>query len=202
MEFLRSFTVDFKSETRWNDDWTLVLRHGDDRKLDSFKYAIVDDDLVFDISYKYVWAYFLYEPSIVYDNVEMEVVVADLRSTDTFALVCQFNDQGWYEFDINGGGEYFTRYVDNMDSALDEDQYIIAQGFIPGYKDSIATTRENSINASCNKNILNLTVNDTRLMNNVQSKFTPEQGQIGIAIRTYENYPIHVVVKSIEVNEP
>ena len=199
---IRSFTEDFSSGNNWNNEWSLVFRNGDPRKQDSFAYAISDGNLVFDLSYKFVWGYFLHNPSILFDNVEIEVVVADLRSTDIFALVCQYSDQGWYEFDINGGGTFVTRYVDSMDSALDEDQYIIDQGFIPGYQDSVAATRENTIHTSCNKNVLNLTVNDTELMKDVQSKFILEQGQVGIAVRTYENYPIHVIVKSIKVKEP
>lgn len=199
---LRSFTEDFNSNTNWAKDWKLVLRNGDPRKKDSFMHTIADGALTFDISYQFVWGYFLYNPSITYTNVEMDVVVADLRSTDTFALICQYSDQGWYEFDINGGGTYTIRYVDGMDSAIDEEQYIIGYGFIPGYKDSIATTRENTIRASCDRNILNLAVNDKELINDVQGKFAPEEGQVGIAVRTYENYPIHVVVKSIIITEP
>jgi len=199
---LRSFTEDFNSYEQWEMNWTLLFRHGDPRKESNFKYAISDGNLIVDLTDEFVWGYFLYNSSVIFNNVELEVVVANLRSTDTFGLICQFGDQGWYEFDINGGGSFRARYVDNIDSSRDEDGYITDYGFIPGFKDSYATTRENTIRAGCDNNNLTLSVNDSELMKNVQSKFVLEQGQIGTAVRSYGNYPIHVIVESIKVSEP
>jgi len=199
---LRSFTEDFYSYEQWEMDWTLLFRHGDPKKESNFKYAIADGNLIVDLTNEFVWGYFLYNPSVIFNNIELEVVVANLRSTDTFGLICQFSDRGWYEFDINGGGSFRARYVDTMDSSRDEDRYIIDYGYIPGFKDSYATPRENTIRAGCDKNNLTLFVNGSELMKHVQSRFVLEQGQIGIAIRSYENYPIHLIVESIKVNEP
>lgn len=201
-EIPHSFTEDFDSNVTWDSNWALRLRNGNARKQNSFKYEIVDGDLIFDISYEYVWGYFLYNPSITYENIEMEVVVADLRSTDTFGLICQFGSQGWYEFDIDGGGMFHVRYVDNMNSSRDDDAHIINYGSIPGFKDSYMTTRENTIRAGCNGNQLSLYVNNEELMKNVKAKFVLEPGQIGVAVRSHQNYPIHVVVRSIAVREP
>jgi hypothetical protein len=36
-------------------------------------------------------------------------------------------------------------------------------------------------------------------MGDFPTRFVLEQGQIGIAVRSYENYPVQVVVKSIRV---
>jgi hypothetical protein len=201
-EIPRSFTEDFDSNVNWDSEWALQLRNGNARKQNSFKYNIVDGDLIFDLSYEFVWGYFLYNPSVTYDNVEMEVVVADLRSTDTFGLICQFGSQGWYEFDIDEGGMYHVRYVDSMNSSHDEDAHLIDYGSIPGFKDSYITTRENTIRAGCNNNQLTLYVNNEVLMKNVRTKYELESGQIGIAVRSHHNYPIHVVVRSITVGEP
>jgi hypothetical protein len=170
--------------------------------MNNFKYEIADGNLLLDLTYKDVWGYFLYDPSTVYDNVEVEVIVTGLRSTTTLALICQFSDQGWYEFDINGGGEYFVRYVDQMESDRDEDKFLIMYGFIPGFKDSYATIRENTIRAGCDQNNLSLIVNDTELIRHRPGKFDLGLGRIGLAVRTFENYPIHVTVKSITVTEP
>jgi hypothetical protein len=109
----RSFTEDFSSDSQWKTDWNLQFRHGSAKKQDSFQYAITDGEMVLDLVYKFVWGYFLYQP--LYNHVELEAVVADLNYVDTVGLICQFSDQGWYEFDINGGGTFYVRYVDNME---------------------------------------------------------------------------------------
>lgn len=201
-EIPRSFTEDFDSNVNWDADWALQFRNGNARKQNSFKYEVVDGDLIFDLSYEFVWVYFLYDPSVIYDNAEMEVVIADLRSTDTFGLICQFGTQGWYEFDIDGGGMFHVRYVDSMNSSRDEEAHLIDYGSISGFRDSYMTTRENTIRAGCNGNQLSLYVNNEELMKNVKAKFVLESGQIGMAVRSHKNYPIHVVVRSITVREP
>lgn len=199
---LRSFTEDFNSNSQWNMDWTLQFRHGNAKKQNSFIYAIADGDLVLDLTYEYVWGYFLYDPAVTYDNVEVEVVVSGLRSTHTLGLICQFSDQGWYEFDINGSGFYDVRYVDTMESSHDEEKFMIGHDYSPAFKDSYATARENTIRAGCDRNNLSLFVNDAELMNGIPGGFKLGQGQVGIAVRSFENYPIHVVVKSVTVSEP
>lgn len=201
-EIPRSFMEDFNSDVNWDLDWALQFRNGTERKRNSFKYEIVDGDLVFDLTYEFVWGYFLYNPSITYDNVEMEVVIADLRSTDTFGLICQFGSQVWYEFDIDGSGMFYARYINSMNSTRDEEAYIIDYGTIPNFKDSFMATRENTIRAGCNNNQLTLYVNDKELMRSVNAKFNLGPGQIGIAVRSHQNYPIHVVVRSITIREP
>jgi hypothetical protein len=199
---LMSFVEEFDAENRWAQDWALQFRHGNPRKQNSFKHEISDGELIFDLTYEYVWGYFLYDPAIIYNKVEMEVVVVDLNSTDTFGLICQFSDQGWYEFDINGGGKYFVRFVDNMEANRDEERYVIKTGAIPAFKYSTIESHENTIRASCNGNKLSLSVNDTEYLNGYPSRVALEQGQIGIAVRSYDKYPIHVSVKSIKVTEP
>lgn len=201
-EVPRSFTEDFNTDFNWGIDWAPQLRNGNTRKQNSFEYEIVDGDLVVDLSFEFVWGYFLYNPSVTYGNVEMEVVIADLRSTGTFGLICQFGSQGWYEFDIDGGGMFRVRYVDSMNSSRDKEADIVDYGYIPGFKDSYMTTRENTIRAGCNNNQLTLFVNNEELMKNVRAKYDLEPGQIGIAVRSHQNYPIHVIVRSISIREP
>jgi len=199
---LRSFVEEFDVENSWAQNWALQFRHGDPRKQKSFQYEISDGDLIFDLAYEYVWGYFFYDPSISYNNVEMESVVAGLKSNGTIGLICQFSSQGWYEFDINGGGKYFVRFVDSMESSRDEERYVVKTGAIPGFNYSTVESRENIVRAGCNGNNLSLSINDTELLNDYPSRFVLEQGQIGIAVRSYDRYPVHVVVKSINVREP
>lgn len=198
----RSFNEDFLTKEQWGLNWILKFRHANEREINGFKYEIIDGNLVSDISYKNVWGYFLYNPAITYENVEIEAVVENLRSTATLGLVCQFGDTGWYQFDINGGGLYYVRYVDRMDSGIDEERFLIMYGSIPGFKDSYSAVRENTIRAGCDRNRLTLIVNDVVLINNKQAKFDRVTGQVGVAIRTYENYPALVVLKSVSIREP
>jgi hypothetical protein len=170
----------------------------------NFRSAIADGNIVFNLNHKFIWTYFLYNPAVIYSNVEIEVVVEDLQHPETFALVCQYSDKGWYEFDINGGGEYYLRYVDNMDSDVDTEGNIIKQGFIPSINYSPPDEpRENQVRVNCNGNNLSLSVNDTTILNKYPSEqFVLEQGQIGIAARSDENYPVRFVLKSLNVREP
>lgn len=198
----RSFTENFGANSQWDKNWALQFRHSDLNKQKNFQYTIADGKLVFNLTHQYVWGYFLYDASVIYSNVEMEVVVEDLISTETFALVCHYSDKGWYEFDINGGGEYDLRYVDNMDSDIDEDAKLIKKGFIKDINYSVVEPSENKIRVICNGNNLSLFVNDSDVLNNhISNQFILEQGQIGIAVRSYENYPLNVIVKSITVHE-
>jgi len=197
------FMEEFDSDSRWNLDWNLQFRHGDISKQNKFKAQIDDDKLTFDLTDEFVWGYFFYDTSILFDQVEIEVVVEDLRSTDTLGLVCQYSALGWYEFDVNGGGEYWVRYVDNMESQFDEQRYELKFGTIPSFKYSIIETQENTIKIICSGNSLSLQVNGAEIFKNyINSIYDLEQGTIGIAARSYETYPVNFVVKSITVKEP
>jgi hypothetical protein len=199
---LSSFTEEFVSEEQWKAGWSSQLRNGDPRKEKNFKYAISNGELSVDLTHQYVWGYFLYDPSIVYSQVEMEVVVDGLRSIDTLGLVCQFSDAGWYEFDINGGGEYFVRFVDSMKADQDEGRFLIDNGSVRGFKYATETITENRIRVRCGGNYLSFSINDTELMKDFPTRFILEHGQVGLSVRSYENYPVQVVVKSIKVSEP
>lgn len=203
LAILRSFTEEFDAGSSWFQDWALQFRHSDSKKEANFNPKIENGELVVEENYEKVWGYFIYGPSIVYNNVEMEVVVSGLRSTATLGLVCHYDsDQGWYEFDINGGGEYTVHYVESMASGLDEGRFLIKNGFIRDFKYSVERTSENIIWIQCNGKNLSLRVNGIELMDQIPSKFDPQQGQIGIAIRSSDVYPITVVVESIKVTEP
>jgi hypothetical protein len=200
-EVSSSFTADFNSDVQWNKDWTLQYRNGNPRKKESFFHKVAEGQMVFDLAYKYIWAYFVYNAYTNFKNVELEVVANDLQSIDTIGLVCQYGDKGWYEIDINGGGKYFLRYVDGMNSDQDEARYLIRERAIPHFKFSTDQARDNTIKVKCNGNHLSLSVNDIELITDYPVS-TPilEQGQIGIAIRSYQNYPVHIVVKSLKVS--
>jgi hypothetical protein len=132
----------------------------------------------------------------------MEVLVEDLNSIDTFGLICLYSNQGWYEFDVNGGGVYAIRFAQSMDTPVDEERYVIKTGAIEGFRYSTVTSSENSIRVRCNGNKLSLSVNNTRLLNEYPARYSLEKGRIGIAIRSYENHPVHVILKSITIKEP
>jgi hypothetical protein len=195
-----AITENFDSKAQWDKDWTLQLRHGNAKKLKGFAYEIASGEMAVKVSYEFVWAYFLYQPATS-DSIEMQAVVADLNSVDTFGLVCQFGSQGWYEFDINGGGTFAVRYVDSMESSQDAAGYQIDYGSIPSFKDSFVTVRENSIRAICDGSHLSLFVNDQLVMDKVSEQFVLGEGQFGIAIRSYNQYPSRFAVKSISIRE-
>ena len=202
-EALRSFTEEFDEESIWKKNWTLIFRNGDPNKRMNFRSAIADGSIVFNLNHIFIWAYFIYDPAVIYSNVEIEVVVEDLKDKETFALVCQYSDKGWYEFDIIGGGEYSLRYVDNMGSDVDLDENLIKKGGIQGFHYYWEEPNENKIRANCDGNKLSLSVNNVEVLKNYPSKLDVlEQGQIGIAARSDENYPVRFVLKSITVREP
>jgi hypothetical protein len=201
-EVPRSFMENFHSNEQFTTDWTHALRHGNAKKESNFKFEIRDESLVVDLNSEYIWAYFFHQPSVDYSNVQLEAIVSELNSEDTFGLICQFSNQGWYEFDVNGGGKYEVRYVSSTASTRDEDQYRIDYGAIDGFKYSLVTPSENTIRVICNGNLLSLFVNDKELMKDFPSRFKLQQGEIGFAVRSNDLYPVHVVMKSITVTEP
>jgi hypothetical protein len=201
-QLLRTFRQDFSDAAGWNADWTLHFRHGNPKKQENFIYVVDNGELKLNINYEYVWGYFLYNPAITYESVEVEAVVSNLRSTASFGLVCQAGEKGWYEFDITGEGFFYARYVDGLGSSRDEDRYLIGYGSVSGFKDSYASARENVIRVLCSGNSFSLWVNDRELMKDVASRFPSQHGQIGFTVRSFENYPVYVAVQSIEAREP
>jgi len=200
---LRYFTEEFDQSKNWDSDWALQFRHGNSIKQNSFDYWVSDGELRFNLNDEYVWDYFFYNPDFIYNNVELEIRVANLISTDTLGLICQYSELGWYEIDINGGGEYYVRFVDNLDSRIDEPRYELKFGSIPGFKYSTTKTQENTLRIICDGNSLSLNINERDIFTNYSSSmYFLEQGQIGIAVRSYENYPVNFAVKSITVREP
>lgn len=201
-ETVRSFTENFDTGSRWDMDWSLQFRHDSPIKEKNFNYEVTANGLTLDLMNEYIWGYFFYNGSVIYDNVEMEVAVEGLMPNATLGLVCHYGENGWYEFDITGGGEYYLRYVDNMESAHDEAQNDIRYGAISNFRYSNLNISENTINATCNGKILSLAVNGATVLDRYPSRFAPNQGQIGIAARSYASYPINFTVKSIKVMEP
>jgi hypothetical protein len=47
-----------------------------------------------------------------------------------------------------------------------------------------------------------LSVNGTEVIKDYKSRLALEQGRIGLSARSYENYPVQVVVRSLTVREP
>jgi hypothetical protein len=201
-EIPAAFKVDFNTDGQWNHDWTLQMRHENPRKKESFSSGIKDGQLVLDLAYEYIWAYYLYNRNADLNNVSLDIVVNDMQSVDTLGLICNYGAQGWYEFDVNGGGEYFVRYVDNMNSDKDEARFLIKSGAIPDFIFSTEGPRENDIQINCKGNKLSLTVNDDVLLKDYpSSKYILDQGQVGIAARSYIHYPVQFSVDSISVRE-
>jgi hypothetical protein len=89
-----------------------------------------------------------------------------------------------------------------MNSDQDEDGFLIAYGSIRNFKYSTEKTSENNIRAKCDGSRLTLSVNAVPLKQDFPSRQKLDQGQIGFTLRSYENYPVGVVVKSITVQEP
>jgi hypothetical protein len=198
---MRTFTEEFDSDALWRKNWELVYRHSNQEKKNAFKQEISNGNFILRLNHEFIWNYFLYKPVTDYNNVELEVTVADLEEGETFGIVCHYTDRGWYEFDI-AGGKFNVRYVDSMESNRDEESFVLHYGFIPGFKDSYTTPRDNVIRVTCQGKNLSLSVNNVTLMKDFSKKPELDRGQIGILFRSYQKYPVDIEVKSIKVNVP
>lgn len=129
-------------------------------------------------------------------RIEIDAVLLEGPSNDNFGVICRFKDyQNYYAFVISHDG-YFGVYkvvdgvmvLGNDTGNLDYSDAIRKGGVV------------NHISASCDGDVLSLTVNDTLLSQIQDSSFS--DGQIGLMASAYSDPGVKVLFDNLEIYQP
>lgn len=129
-------------------------------------------------------------------RIEIDAVLLEGPSNDNFGVICRFQDyKNYYAFVISHDG-YFGVYkvldgvmiLGNETSNLDYSDAIRKGGVV------------NHISATCDGDILSLTVNDTLLSKIQDSSFS--EGQIGLIASAYSDPGVKVLFDNLEIYQP
>ncbi|MBA4375252.1 MAG: hypothetical protein C0401_03645 [Anaerolinea sp.] len=183
--FVEEFDTDMDNYSYW-------LQRGDEKKMDLRN---ENGKLKFDLNGDYIWPYVTYDP-FTYTDVRIDIEAENMGSNNnSVTMVCRYSeDLGWYEFNIENDGEWFIAYYDN----------VIAKGYLTLYdggSTAIKMGRDTNIyTAICQGNELTLYINGVKTRT-VEHKDLKE-GQVGIGVSSYENYPVKVYINWMEISEP
>ena len=155
-----------------------------------------DGYLVFDLQDENQWVYVLYDEYDYYD-VRVDVYAENRgKNTNNVSLICNYSDaEGWYEFNITNGGEYFILAY----SAQDESYYTLAKG---GSTHVVTGRSENIYTAICTGNQLALYINGFLEREYVDNRFNLQEGQVGVSVSSFDILPILVKIDYFAISMP
>lgn len=129
-------------------------------------------------------------------RIDVDAVLVEGPDNDNFGVICRFKDnQNFYAFVISHDGYYGVfKIVDG----------VITMANASGYLDYSDVIRKggvvNHITATCQGEILSLTVNDTLLSQIQDSSFS--EGQVGLIASAYSNPGVKVLFDNLEIHQP
>ncbi|MGD0708690.1 MAG: hypothetical protein ABSA51_09580, partial [Anaerolineaceae bacterium] len=153
-----------------------------------------------DFTYKTTesYGYVVYNGGPYTNGVVFSTVATSLQSnTNAIVLACNMTDSGWFEARISTSGEYavyrysaelkaagvnpYSDYVDAMTSAINA-----------GYQ------KTNNVTISCTGSEFVLTVNGTKLFDQVLPEMKPG-GYVGVGAMSHDKYPVQIRFTSFSV---
>lgn len=161
-------------------DWTYFLTSGDD---DSFQATVENSRLHFEIEDQNTWIYLLND-QIEMADVRIDTIAENLgRNNNNVSLICRYNDNGWYEFNVANNGEYTILRYDSRNNSYNT--------LFTGGSLNINTGLDtNEYTAVCSGNKLSLYINGVETRT-VQDN-TYKSGLSGISVSSFNVTPIIV----------
>jgi hypothetical protein len=188
------FTEEFDQDL--SDAWSFfVLGNGADEYKDKVKTEVSDSHLRFEIPENDLYVYYIYEGNS-YDDVQVELR-ADNRgvNTNNVSLVCRLNDDGWYEWSVGNGGDWYLY-------AVSDDKYnLITNGGTLFLKQGKGVNEYKMI---CEGDKISLFANGKEIKNSpfVEKKYKIRSGSVGFNISSLKVTPVIVEVDWFKVSEP
>lgn len=170
-----AFVTDFNGDL---SDWFYFLTNGDD---DGFDATVQNSMLHFDIHDTNTWIY------LINDQIEMADVRIDTRvenlgrNNNNVSLICRYNDNGWYEFNIANNGEYTILRFDTRTNAY-------SALFTGGSRDIKTGQDVNEYTAICEGNRLTLGINGIETRTVTDNTF--KTGLTGLSLSSFNVTPI------------
>ena len=188
----RDFFVDEFDDNMDNYSW-FDMGSGDEE--DKMNLVYEEGQLKFELNDYNLWPYVMYDP-YTYTDVRIDVEAENWGvNQNSVTLVCRYDeDLGWYEFNIANDGTWYIAYYDAM----------VAKGYITLYNGgstAIKMGRDTNVyTAVCQGQDLTLFINGVKTRT-VEHKDLKE-GQIGVGVSSYENFPVNVYLNWLEISQP
>jgi S1-C subfamily serine protease len=151
--------------------------------------------VIFDLNGAYLWPYLLYDP-YTYQDVAISFEAENLgNNNNNISLICRYDpDRGWYEFNVANNGLYWILYYDNV---VAKDYVTLFDGGSQNIKMGRAT---NTYSAVCQGDSLSLYING--YLERTVSNSDLKEGQVGISVSSFDNYPVLVNVNWLKISQP
>jgi hypothetical protein len=160
----RYFTDEFTSASPY---WIFSQTGGLNLPTTTFE----NDSLRVDISSPDTWMIGIHNAN-TYNNVFIQTK-ANITSTGSFGLICRYNENGWYEFNVYSDGTYNLLYGKQLTEGVAS--YIPLSTEFSGH-----ITPSSQIGLHCQDNSLLLYVNDNLVKRIDVTNYGLGEGQIGI----------------------
>jgi WD40 repeat protein len=137
----------------------------------------------------------LVNPDFDYSNVQLELVTTNYgNNANGVSLICQYSDDGWYEFTVSNAGLY------SIDAYDPSSGYFQLAG---GGSSAIETGKNtNTYTAICNRNELSITINGVFVNTIIDTKYNFVEGKIGVGVSSPDLLPVDVSMESLTISEP
>ncbi len=179
------FTDEFTSASPY---WKFLQTGGDSAPTTSF----LNDTLQISISSPDTWLIGIHNAH-TYNNVFIKTK-ANISPTGSFGLICRYNENGWYEFNIYSDGTYNLLYGKHLTEGVA--RYIPLSAEFSGH---IAPSSE--IGLHCQDNSLLLYVNNNLVRRIDVTNYGLGEGQIGITASSVSESPVSVNFEWVQVSQ-
>lgn len=173
------------------ENWWYFLMSGSDANLGIYNES---GNLVFDIPDENTWAYLMYDPW-VYEDVYIQTTAENRGvNTNSISLICRYNEQGWYEFNVTNGGLWSILAYDVTDGY---------ENLFNGGSTAIQSGRSfNEYIAVCQGNDLSLFINGEFIHKVTDTRYSFREGRVGVSVSSFDAIPVRVEFNNLIVDQP
>lgn len=191
--FPRYFTNQFDSSLA---GWVTLQANNDS----SVTIKTENGALLLQLDFPFTWLYTLYGVE-KYTDIRIETQFQNRAGTPaSVGLICRYGEeQGWFEFNVTTDGTYNILYGKWLTVGIAE--------YVPVADDASSNLIQPSgatqtIGLTCEGNILTLSINDIVLRRVDVERFGLSEGNVGMAVSSYENVTIVAAFDWVKINEP
>lgn len=182
-------------------DWTPFQIYDVNSTSDPEKVAVQTEDgkLAWNFDTKELAYYLLYK-AFSYQDVKVETRYDNRGvNNNTVSLICRYNPKvGWYEFQITNSGLYNVYAMEVLGGGKYRYNRIVNGG-------SMAIKQGKGINeiaATCKGQQLTFYINGEKVASKTESKYSFGEGQVGVAVASFNVLPVTVNMDWFKVSEP
>lgn len=185
------FTEEFESDPQWYYKLFQADEKSDPEKA---TYSFDSSHMIFDIQDPNLYMYYIYEGDS-YEKVRLDIKVENRGvNTQQVGLICQFSDDGWYEWVVQSDGRWELYAVSDGYHRMHNG----ASNYIKQGKDV------NEYSMSCVGKEISFFVNGEEPKGSpyIDRKYAFRDGKIGFSISSLRATPVLIEVDWLQVSEP